>query len=359
MEQWLDNSACAKNASSAILDIPLHDVALDVASENKELGKPFAVVRPASFPVLAGKLGDKFEADLFENDSSKAIELLKEAGIIASSLNLKLGERSSGGTSQDYLDESVKMLKKFARSDENTGWLINGFRIPARVLPPESHFEIDALIVVPEAEGKQRLIVGEVKVYPDKAGRTPGHKIANTRAQAGLYIYILTTWLTELLAEIPELETLSVDPRGVLFFADVVDNTPRIAEFNSLEQQWQRSDVAINSITKLHEELLESGMVNGSNSQDKMNFIKSQPHKFVDGCWAGCPMAETCFMSELERGSTIALGDVADRQLSGISLSRVVELSEANPHPRGDAEEDLVSRFLDGRFPELGELKWK
>ena len=359
MEQWLDNSACAKNATSAILDIPLHDLALKKATENKAAGKSFAVIRPGSFPVLAGKIGEKFEADLFDNDSAVAKALLVDRGIVPSSLELKLGKRSSGGISQDYLDESVKLLKKFARADDQTGWLVNGFRIPARVLPPESHFEIDALVVVPEETGRHRLIIGEVKVYPDKAGRTSGQKIANTRAQAGLYVFILTKWLEELTQDLPELENLSVDTRGVLFFADVVDKTPRIAEFNSLEQQWQRSLVAIGSITDLYEKLASDGVLSSTNVQQKLEFIESQPHKFVDGCWAGCAMAETCFMAEIERDSTIVLGETAERQVSGMELNRVVNLSEEDAVPLGDAEEDLAQRFTDGRFPEIEWLEWK
>ena len=359
MEQWLDNSGCARNTSSAILDVPLHDVALKIATENEAAGKPFSIVQPVSFPAAAGKLGEKFEADLFANDSELAIDLLKKRDIVSTSTQIKLGARSDAGTSEEYLEESVKLLKKFARADEFTGWLINGFRIPAEVLPPFSHFEIDALVVVPGEAGTHKLIVGEVKVYPDKAGRTPGQKIANTRAQAGLYIYILSNWIEKLKDEIPDLEKLSVDTRGILFFADVSDNTPRIAEFNSLEQQWQRSEVAIENIGLLHKELLVGGLVDSKNPVDKMNFIQDQPHKFVDGCWAGCAMAETCFKAELDKDSTIVLGDTAERQVSGIPLARVVSLSQGDILPIGDAEEDLVQRFLDGRFPEIGVLRWK
>lgn len=359
LEQWLSNPGCDVNAASAILDLRLREVALSINADRRAIGKTTAHVPTDSFPEMAGHLGQAFEATLFDGEPVLAAQLLVNAGILNQDTQVKLATRSSAGTSQEYIEESLKTLKKIAKSASDVSWLCNGFRIPAEVLPPASHFEIDVLIGIPDVEGKHRLVVGEAKVYPDKAGRTPREKLANTRAQAGLYVYILTNWLDALKAEHPELQSLSVDPRGILFFGDVVDNSPKVLEFNSLAFQWQRSAVASESIGKLYADAVAAGLVGSTSEDAKIEHLKNLEHKFAESCWSGCAMAETCFQMEVDKGSAIVLGDMADRQLAGLPLPRVAQILENELGDLTDVEEDLIQRFADSTFPEIEGLQWR
>lgn len=359
LEQWLSNPGCDVNAASAILDVRLREVALSINTDRQATGKTAAHVPTDSFPEMARHLGQTFEATLFDGEPVLAAQLLVDAGILNRDTQVKLATRNSGGTSQEYIEESVKTLKKIAKSASDVSWLCNGFRIPAEVLPPDSHFEIDVLVGIPDSDGKHRLVVGEAKVYPDKAGRTPREKLANTRAQAGLYVYILTNWLESLKAQHPELQSLSVDPRGILFFGDVVDNSPKVLEFNSLAFQWQRSAVASESIRKLYTAAVAAGLVESASETAKIEHLKSLDHKFAESCWSGCAMAETCFQMEVDQGSAIVLGDMADKQLAGLPLPRVTKILDDDISNLSDVEEDLIQRFADSTFPEIEGLRWR
>jgi 2-iminoacetate synthase ThiH len=61
---------------------------------------------------------------------------------------------------------------------------------------PEALLVLDALVVRHD-ETPRRLIVGEVKTYPDRGGYTDTRELATARAQAGVYVHGLDLVLQE------------------------------------------------------------------------------------------------------------------------------------------------------------------
>ena len=64
-------------------------------------------------------------------------------------------------------------------------------RIPKGVILPEALLIVDA-VTVQVVEGRARLQVGEIKVFPDRGGHTDPQQLATARAQAGVYEHALT-----------------------------------------------------------------------------------------------------------------------------------------------------------------------
>jgi hypothetical protein len=356
LEQWLDNPRCDKNMASAILNVPMIEVAINLAEEAQQQGKDFAKIKPLDFPQFAREIGDKFEDSLFEGDEPLLVQrLLEENELIATGQEIHLITRDTALTSEEHLEESHKVLKRIAKSTSGKTWVIRGFKLPAEVMPPDSTFEIDILVALPIEEGGYRLLVGEVKVYPDRGGRTDSVQIAGARSQAGLYVHILRNWL-------PGLEDVSgivVDGNGFLIFAEPAKGIPKFAALENLNDQDRRAAVAISGIQNLFARNDLVTLATSNKSEEKLEFVKSQKDEYRESCWGHCAMAEVCFRKALEEDRTIVLGQKTEQQLSSLTLSRAVALADGDVEPMNDVEFDLVERFADARYPEIEDLKWK
>ena len=356
LEQWLDNPRCDKNTASAILNVPLVELAINLAEEAKEQGKDFAKIKPLDFPQFARQIGNKFEDSLFAGDEPLLIQhLLQENGLVAPDQEIKLETRKTSLTPDEHLEESHKILKRIANSTSAKAWVIRGFKLPAEVMPPDSTFEIDVLLALPIRDGGYRLLVGEVKVYPDRGGRTDAVQIAGARSQAGLYVHILKNWLTSL----DEVAGLIVDGNGFLIFAEPAKGVPKFAALENLNDQDRRADVAILGIKSLFARNDLATLAASNKSSEKLDFLKYQKDEYRESCWGHCAMAEVCFRKALDEDRTIVLGQKTEQQLSSLTLSRAVALANGDEAPLNDVEFDLVGRFADARYPEIEGLKWK
>lgn len=356
LEQWLDNPRCDKNAASAILNVSLQELAEKLVTQSLEAGEPAAEVVPQIPPLFAFELGKEFEANLMEGDQPNLLErLLLSHGVISSEMTTRFETRNPSGTTEEHLAESKSLLARIAASDDKTAWVISGFKLPAKVLPPESTFEIDLLLAIPTGGGKHNLIVGEVKVYPDKGGRTNPVQIAGARSQAGLYVYVLEGWISQL----DGLEALTVDGQGFLVFSNAADGMPKLAALENLREQDRRAEVAIRGITNLFEQPMVQELAQTNNSEAKLKFLSEQADEYREACWGHCPMAEICFRKVVADDRSIVLGGKTEQQLSSLTLSRAVALADGQVKPVGDVEEDLATRFEDARFPEIEGLSWK
>lgn len=356
LEQWLDNPRCDKNMASAILNVPMIEVAINLAEEAHQQGKDFARIKPLDFPQFAREIGNKFEDSLFDGDEPVLIQrLLLDEGLLAPGQEIKLETRNTGLTTEENLEESHKLLKRIAKSTSGKAWIIRGFKLPAEVMPPESTFEIDVLLALPVETGGYRLLVGEVKVYPDRGGRTDSVQIAGARSQAGLYVHILKNWLPSL----EEVDGLIVDGKGFLIFAEPAKGVPKLAAFENLNDQDRRAAVAISGIQDLFARNDLATLATSNKSEEKLEFVKVQNDEYRESCWGHCAMAEVCFRKALEEDRTIVLGQKTEQQLSSLTLSRAVALADGDEAPVNDVEFDLVGRFADAQYPEIEDLKWK
>jgi hypothetical protein len=257
LEQWSINPDCEINSSSSILNVPLTEVAILRANLDIEANLETVPPRSSAFPLFASSLGNEFESLLFDGNPSLVEKLLKDAAILENEFQVKVkrkpaGYDEAGLSTEEIVQQSLDSLVRIAKSKPGQAFIINGFSIPGTSIQPESYLEIDALIAVPNgADSTIDLMVGEVKVYPDKAGRTPAQKTSNTRSQAGLYLYILKNWLEELTNSYPELSRLEVSEKAILFFQDIATGIPKITSVESLHYHYLRSEVAIKNMRRL------------------------------------------------------------------------------------------------------------
>jgi len=356
LEQWLSNSRCDKNASSAILNVSLQDVAETISERQAQLGINSAVVFPQIPPLFAFELGRQFEAELMDGEQPNLLSrMLVSQGLITEAVEVRFESRTPSATTEEHLNESKRLLSLIASSGKNTAWVISGFKLPAKVLPPESTFEIDLLVAIPSFNDQHELLIGEVKIYPDKGGRTNPVQIAGARSQAGLYVYVLQKWLTEL----EGLEALKVDGRGFLVFSNPSDGMPKIAAIEDLAEQHRRAEIAIQGITALYENPEIQNLAQANNADEKIAFVESQKDEFRESCWGHCSMAEICFRKLVASDRSLLLGAKTEQQLSALALSRAAGMADGQIGPIGDVEIDLANRFEDAKFPEVQGLTWK
>lgn len=363
LEQWSINPDCEINSSSAILNVPLSEVAILRANLDNEANLETAPPKASAFPPFASFLGNEFESRLFDGNPSLVEKLLKEAEILDKEAEVKVKKKPLGNDERGFLLEeivqkSMDSLIKVGNSKPGQAFVLNGFSLPGTSIQPNSFLEIDALIAVPNGMDETiELIVGEVKVYPDKAGRTPAQKTSNTRSQAGLYIYILKNWLKELVNSYPELSRLRVSEKTILFFQDIASGLPKITSVESLKYHYLRSEVAVKNMLRLMESDKYKELLDDANKHRRADFVNEQPHNFQESCWSGCAMASACYLKEVRDDRTLVLGNLAHDQIPNIKLSRATDLISARALPKDDAEADLVERMMAAKFPELDELR--
>ena len=180
-EQWAHNPACTANAMSAV-----HNLRMDRVAKQEGLpitfgASPFALAR-----------GETFERDLFDNKASRLLDALIERGVVPQGSDgfrdyrLKMNGGSDVKTIKEALEETAGLLREIAgattdrkRTKLPTVVAAPTVRIPRRVILPEAILIIDALVVRRDLF-RPRLVVGEIKTYPDHGGHTDGH-----RARAG------------------------------------------------------------------------------------------------------------------------------------------------------------------------------
>ncbi len=340
IEQWLSLPTCERNTASAVLGVPLH--LLPGASPSREASQ------------LAGWIGNAFEASLFEERFELLEKLLKEAGLLSEDLFLIPKDKEDLIGLELQLKLSRDRLVEMVPASSKKAYIFRGFRLPANLFGAESAFEIDLLLAVPRSDTQYELIIGEVKVYPAKAGRTNAGQIAGARAQAGLYAHILSGWLKEH----PELDNVVFDDKGFLVFTNPVDGKPLIAEVNSLFEQRSRANLAIQSLTKIKNTRKDWTALENGKQEEKLTFLEEVKTDSGDGCWSFCSLAHRCFKDAVSNDNTIVLGSQSANHLSRIPLSVSLQLADGTLDPQDDVETELQQRISEANFDELEVLPW-
>ena len=340
IEQWLSNPSCERNSASAVLGVPLH--LMQGASPSREASK------------LAGWIGNAFEASLFEERFELLENLLKEAGLLSDDNLLIPKPRVNVFGDALQLELSKNRLAEMLVPTSKKAYIFHGFRLPAKQFGDENTFEIDLLLAVPFSEKQYELIIGEVKVYPAKAGRTNAGQIAGARAQAGLYAHILSEWLEAH----PELDNVVFKNKGFLVFTNPIDGKPLIAEVNSLLEQRTRASLAIQTITNVISSRTDWAAVENGTQEEKLAFLEGVATDSGDGCWSFCSLAHRCFKEAVSNDNSIVLGSQSANHLSRIPLSVALQLADGTLEPQDEVEEELKRRIIEANFDELEVLPW-
>lgn len=294
---------------------------------------PFAIAR-----------GVAFERSLYRSGGRAIFQALKEAGVVpdAGTELEDLRLRMNGGRLHrldDALAATADLLRDVAKAKRPSEgpWLVAGatVRVPGGVMLPEAILVLDAL-VIDRSKTPPRLVVGEIKTYPDRAGYTDAQELATARAQAGVYVHGLRLVIQELgLGNAVEVAT-----EGFLVLTRPGFNRPSVRASEDLKYQAERAKRGFALLRDA-----AAGLPKGS-GRAGIEEIRTAEFKYSETCVSFCDRAPICREKALEMGKGAVLGDDVERFLGAVSLHRAIELMEG-ANPATDAERDLKRRIAD------------
>lgn len=336
-EQWASNPLCEANTLSAV-----HNVRLDKVAEASGLRpsfgqSPFAISR-----------GSRFEADLFVDAATRLRAALERRGCLPKESTgfLDLRIKMNGGGALASIDEAVeetqKWLMRIAADATSAESIVAAptLRIPRGVLLPEALLIVDAVTVMETEEGRARVTVGEIKVFPDRGGHTDSRQLASARAQAGVYAHAMKL-VVESLGLAGEIEIAN---DGFLVFSWPGSNSPSVRAYEDLTYQVVRASRGFDRL----EEVALAVVRDDDFSMDNpalMRRVLEAPTHYSEACLSFCDLAPRCHASALETDDPIILGDEVARLLGATTIGRALELLDGAT-PVDDVEVDLQRRLV-------------
>jgi hypothetical protein len=331
-EQWARNPGCQANVISAVHNIKMTDVVKREGGQPTMGQSPFAIAR-----------GQTFEKALFREGAKSMLAALKKAGALPDDAEgfADFRLRLNGGRCHS-LDESLAktadLLRRIAAAPKaKHPWLVAGatVRVPGGVMLPEAILVLDALVIRHDAP-MTRLVVGEIKTYPDRAGYTDRAELATARAQAGVYVHGLDLIIEELSLQ----RSFDVAREGFLVLSRPGFNQPSIRAGEDLRYQAERA--------KRGFELLRTAAatVPPPDERDRLAAVILADTHYCENCVSFCDRADVCHRMALENGSPAVLGDDVARFLGSVSLSRALQLMQGS-EALDELERDVVRRIHD------------
>jgi hypothetical protein len=332
-EQWAQNPGCEANTRSAILGVPMLDVARAEGSKDPFGQSPFALAR-----------GQAFEAGILKNGAERLLEALVTASVLPPGARglLDLRQRRFGGNSRDLdqaIERTAQHLSACAGPKPPSIAVIAGaaLRVPGELMLPEAVLVIDALIV--RTDGPRPVfVVGEVKTYPDRGGFTDADQLATARAQAGVYAHALQLTIEE--ARLGD--RLDVSPTGFLVLSRPGSNMPSVRADEDLRYQIERAARGFATLRSLARQL-------GRPDGDKAQLVREAPTQYSESCLGFCERATLCRDRAVANHEPAALGEQMSHWLGDIRLDRAIALM-GGAAPTSSAERDLLSQLREGGF---------
>lgn len=336
-EQWAKNPSCEANTLSALLGVPMAEVAKAEGLTPSTGQSPMALIR-----------GEQFERLLLRDSAERLRGELERASVLpkGSAGLLDLRMRRHGGPMANLDDaraETTAFLQRLASvrdSGNLTVSLIAGgtISVPGGAMLPEAILVIDLLAVTYSVvDSRPELVTGEVKVYPDRGGDTDRAELATARAQAGIYLH----GLRAVLAELGLSSSISVANKGFLVLTKPGSNLPSVRADEDLEFQARRAE---RGLAQLRQVAAKMEANHGANPANRLPVVRGAETCWTERCPSFCDRAQGCRSRALESGDPAALGDDVARFVGPVSLNRVRELLEGRA-PASPAEQDLVMRY--------------
>jgi hypothetical protein len=329
-EQWARNPQCQANVISAVHNIRMADVAKTEGVKATMGQSPFAIAR-----------GQTFEKVLFRDGAATLIGALKKSAVLPERADefLDLRLRLNGGRCQNLdesLDKTANLLRDLARGKTNKlPWLVAGatVRVPGGVMLPEAILVLDALVVRQDLS-PVRLIVGEIKTYPDRAGYTDPVELATARAQAGVYVHGLDL----VIGELGLTSSFDVAREGFLVLSRPGFNQPSIRADEDLRYQAERAKRGFELLRKA------AASIPALDQEKRVAAVIAAETHYCENCIAFCDRADVCRDIALKSGSGAVLGDDVARFLGPVSVDRALQLM-AGAEATSDFERDLARRI--------------
>ncbi len=331
-EQWAKNSTCDANTLSAV-----HNIRLDKAAEAAGLAasygqSPFAISR-----------GNRFEAGLFYDEATRIRGALERQGVLPDGsagfvdLRLTLNSGTRVTSVDQALRETENWLRRIAANPTSAESIVAApmIKIPKGVILPEALLIIDVVTVTETQDGRARVTVGEIKVFPDRGGHTDPTQLASARAQAGVYRHALELVISTM--NLTDAIDLATD--GFLVFTWPGSNSPSIRAHEELTYQAIR---AARGFERLEE--VAVGVVRDDDfSADNPTLIQrvlDAATDYSEACLAFCDLAPRCHQRALAADEPIILGSEVNRLLGEATISRALDLM-AGVEPADPREADL------------------
>jgi hypothetical protein len=228
---------------------------------------------------------------------------------------------------------------------EHLAW---GFRFLSAEIPPNGAIELDLLLAkYSQEKSKWILKIGEIKVYPDRAGLTDSHQLSTARAQAGLYRRLLRKYIDDS----PSPELFEVDEKFFLVMTQPTGSWLSVWANEDLSEQDTRAENAIQLFEeKWRDPKLFELLDKDPSPKDITKFIAEHSKtNYSESCWSFCELAEDCLGKLVAEDDAIILGSDVKQELGDIPIERMLQLLsgeiKANP-----MEQEIVDRLNDALF---------
>jgi hypothetical protein len=331
-EQWAKNPTCDANTLSAV-----HNVRLDKAAQKAGLDSsfgqsPFALAR-----------GNSFEAGLFTDDAARLRSSLERKGALpggsAGFLDLRL--KMNRGIRFATIDEAIVGTEEWLHgvadnpSDAESIVAAPMIKIPKGVILPEALLIIDAATVTVTVDGRAKITVGEIKVFPDRGGHTDPQQLASARAQAGIYRHALALTIESLgLAE-----DLDLAPDGFLVFTWPGSNSPSIRSGEDLTYQAIRAERGFHRLEQVAQGIVRDDDF-AANNPELIGRVLEASTDYSEACLSFCDLAPRCHARAVEAADPAILGGEVKQLLGDMTVTRAIELLNG-ADPADDREVDL------------------
>lgn len=336
-EQWAKNPTCDANTLSAVHNVRL-DKAAEAAGFEASFGQsPFAIAR-----------GNRFEAGLFLDEAQKLRAALERKQCLpgGSSGFLDLRLKLNGGRRLHSVDQALHeteaWLRRIAAEPANAESIVAApmIRIPKGVILPEALLIIDAVTVTATNDGRARLTVGEVKVFPDRGGHTDPQQLASARAQAGVYEHAIRLAI-DALGLTDEIETATY---GFLVFTWPGSNSPSVRANEDLTYQAIRAERGFDRLEEVALDVVRDDDFSADNPA-LIQRVLDAPTQYSEACLSFCDLVPRCHAQAVAADDPIVLGGEVARFLGDTTIARALELM-AGKEPADDREADLQRQLV-------------
>lgn len=339
IEQLVSNPTCETNVASALLKVSVQNITKDYGVNPNGGMSSFAFARGRSFEkYILRKRDDGTTAlgkqlvhkNLIKSEQPEHLEVVD--------LRVKDFEESKV--------KSIDFLRDLPnRENKQIQVLASGFRFRTSKIQPAGDVEIDLLLCsYDDLEKQWKIRIGEVKVYPDRAGFTDKNKLATARAQAGLYRNFLVQFLKSAGVE----SEVSVLDRCFFVFTKATGAGVSVWANEDISEQ----DVRAENALALMNQRVASDEFRDLAQDDvefdrKLEFLRSHTKKsYNENCWNFCDLAEYCLKQLVREDDALVLGAEAKQELGDISIERMLSLLNGVGNP-SELEADVLERFAD------------
>lgn len=337
-EQWAKNPTCDANTLSAV-----HNVRLDHAAKAAHLDpsfgqSPFAIAR-----------GDRFEAGLFTDDAGKLRAALERKSVLPAEsaglldLRLKMNRGTRIVSVDQALAETDGWLRRLAAHPSTAESIVAGpmIKIPRGVILPEALLIIDVVAVTETVDGRAKLTIGEIKVFPDRGGHTDPQQLASARAQAGIYRHALQLSV----AALGITDEVDVAMEGFLVFTWPGSNSPSVRAGEDLTYQAIRAQRGFDRLEAVAQSIVRDDDFAADNPA-LIRRVLEAPTDYSEACLSFCDLAPRCHARAVDNDDSAVLGDEIKRFLGDTTVSRAIELLNG-AEPVSEREQDLRRQLAD------------